>query len=170
MNIETLLVAVVAAVAAVAGVMVVLMRTAVHSALFLVLNFFCLAFLYLTLNAEFVAVVNVIVYAGAIMVLFLFVIFLINPLREETDDRLGNQRVWGIGLGLFLLVEAAIIMLRTGGPGLGELPPPAEPAAGSNAAAVGELLYTRFLFPFELVSLILLAAIIGAIVLAKRSL
>ena len=99
MTIETLLVAVVAAVAAVAGVMVVLMRTTVHSALFLVLNFFCLAFLYVTLNAEFVAVVNVIVYAGAIMVLFLFVIFLINPTREEERDRLGNQRTLGSASG-----------------------------------------------------------------------
>jgi NADH-quinone oxidoreductase subunit J len=170
MTFETLLVALVAAVAAVAGVMVVLMRTAVHSALFLVLNFFCLAFLYLTLNAEFVAVVNVIVYAGAIMVLFLFVIFLINPTREETTDRLGNQRVWGIGLGLFLLAEVAIILLRSGGAGLAQLPPPLPPTTVSNIEGVGELLYTRFLFPFEVTSLILLAAIIGAIVLAKRTL
>jgi NADH-quinone oxidoreductase subunit J len=168
MSIETLLVAVVAAVAAVAGVMVVLMRTAVHSALFLVVNFFCLAFLYVTLNAEFVAVVNVIVYAGAIMVLFLFVIFLINPTREEERERLGNQRTFGLGLGLGLLALVAAIVLRAGGAGLGQLPPPAE--VGSNVAAVGELLYTRFLFPFEVTSLILLAAIIGAIVLAKRTL
>jgi NADH-quinone oxidoreductase subunit J len=168
MTIETLLVAVVAAVAAVAGVMVVLMRTAVHSALFLVVNFFCLAFLYVTLNAEFVAVVNVIVYAGAIMVLFLFVIFLINPTREEERERLGNQRTLGLGLGLGLLALVAAIVLRAGGAGLGQLPPPAE--TGSNVAAIGELLYTRFLFPFEVTSLILLAAIIGAIVLAKRTL
>jgi NADH-quinone oxidoreductase subunit J len=170
MGFETLLVAVVAVVAAIAGILVVLMRTAVHSALFLVLNFFCLAFLYLTLNAEFVAVVNIIVYAGAIMVLFLFVIFLINPLREEAADRLGSQRIWGIGLGLFLLVETAIILLRSGSSAFNAPPPALPPAAGTNAAAVGELLYTRFLFPFEITSLILLAAIIGAIVLAKRSL
>jgi NADH-quinone oxidoreductase subunit J len=168
MSIETLFVALVATVAAVAGVMVVLMRTAVHSALFLVLNFFCLAVLYVTLNAEFVAVVNVIVYAGAIMVLFLFVIFLINPTREQEQDRLGNQRVLGLGLGLGLLALVAAITLRAGGAGLAQFPPPAP--TGSNVAAVGEQLYTRYLFPFEVTSLILLAAIIGAIVLAKRSL
>jgi NADH-quinone oxidoreductase subunit J len=170
MTFETLLVVLVAAVAAAAGVMVVLMRTAVYSALFLVLNFFCLAFLYLTLNAEFVAAVNVIVYAGAIMVLFLFVIFLINPTREEGADRLANQRVWGLALGLALLVLISAILARTGAGVLGQMPPPLPANAPSNIVSVAELLYTRFLFPFEVTSLILLAAIIGAIVLAKRTL
>jgi NADH-quinone oxidoreductase subunit J len=169
MSLETLFVAIVAAVAAVAGVMVVLMRTTVYSALFLVLNFFCLAVLYLTLSAEFVGIVNVLVYAGAIMVLFLFVIFLINPTREEERDRLPNQRALGIGLGGALLVLVALIVWRAGGANLGTVPPPM-PAVESNIAAVGELLYTKYLFPFEAASLILLAAIIGAIVLAKRTL
>lgn len=169
--IETFAVGFIAVVAALAGLMVVLTRTAVHSALFLVLNFFCLSFLYLTLNAEFVAIVNIIVYAGAIMVLFLFVIFLINPTREETSDRLGSQRVWGIGLGLFLLVEAAVIVLRAGETNLNVVPPPlALPEGMTNIEAIGAQLFTQYLFPFEAVSLILLAAAVGAIVLAKRSL
>jgi NADH-quinone oxidoreductase subunit J len=173
MTIETLLVALVAVIAAVAGVMVVLMRTAVYSALCLILNFFCLAFLYITLNAEFIGVVNIIVYAGAIMVLFLFVIFLINPTREEERDRLGGQRRLALGLGLALLVLLGAIMSRADPALLAQLPP-APPAASdptiTNVHQVGELLFTRFLFPFEVTSLILLAAVIGAIVLAKRTL
>jgi NADH-quinone oxidoreductase subunit J len=168
MSLETLFVAVVAAVAAVAGVMVVLMRTTVYSALFLVLNFFCLAVLYITLSAEFVGIVNVIVYAGAIMVLFLFVIFLINPTSEVEHERLPNQRALGVGLGGALLVLVALIVWRAGGANLGAVPP--SPAVASNITAVAEVLYSRYVLPFEATSLILLAAIIGAIVLAKRTL
>src|SRR6266581_4954768 len=83
--------AVIAVVAIVSAVSMVFSRNAAHSALFLVINLFCVAVLYLSLSAEFLAVVQVIVYAGAIMVLFLFVITLLNPTQAETPDRLRNQ-------------------------------------------------------------------------------
>src|SRR3954453_10039376 len=83
---------VVAAVAALSGVAVLVMGNTVHSALFLVVNFFCLAVLYLSLRAEFLAAVQIIVYAGAIMVLFLFVITLLNPGAEDGAERLPSHR------------------------------------------------------------------------------
>jgi NADH-quinone oxidoreductase subunit J len=159
MSLETLLIAVVAAVAAVAGVMVVRMRTAVHSALFLVLNFFCLAFLYLSLNAEFVAIVNVIVYAGAIMVLFLFVIFLINPTREEETDRPATSAS-GAGAGPAGAGSDRHPAGRWRAPS-GNATTPA--TTTTNIAQIGVALHAP-LFPSR-TSLILLAAIIGAIVL-----
>ena len=157
-----------AAIAVIASLLVIGQGNPMHSVMLLIVSFGALAGLYVLLDAPFTAVTQIIVYAGAIMVLFLFVIFLINPTREEERERLGNQRTLGLGLGLGLLALVAAIVLRAGGAGLGQLPPPAE--TGSNVAAIGELLYTRFLFPFEVTSLILLAAIIGAIVLAKRTL
>src|SRR5436305_5560793 len=102
-----------AVVAVAAGIAMITARNSIHSALFLVVTFFCLAVLYLTLNAEFLAAIQIVVYAGAIMVLFLFVITLLNPGREETDDRLRAQRPFAIALGLALLVEVALL-LRSG--------------------------------------------------------
>lgn len=179
-----------AAVAVAASVAMITARNSVHSALFLVVVFFCLAILYLTLNAEFLAAVQIVVYAGAIMVLFLFVITLLNPGREETDDRLPSQRPVALALGLALLAEIALL-LRTGTvrDALGAFPP-ARPfaeqltatfsggtgpaAAGTpslgNTQAIGFELFSTYLLPFEAISLVLLLAVVGAIVLAKRQL
>src|ERR671920_1003186 len=99
-----------AIVAGAASIAMITARNSIHSALFLVVNFFCLAVLYLTLNAEFLAVIQIVVYAGAIMVLFLFVITLLNPGREETEDRLGAQRPLALALGLGLLVEIVLLL------------------------------------------------------------
>jgi NADH-quinone oxidoreductase subunit J len=173
-----------AVVAVAAGIAMITARNSIHSALFLVVNFFCLAVLYLTLNAEFLAAVQIVVYAGAIMVLFLFVVTLLNPGREETDDRLQGQRPLALALGMALLVEIALLLRtdtvrRT----LGEFPPatsfaeqvashlsrtPTEPLG--NTQAVGIELFTTYQLPFEVVSIVLLLAVIGAIVLAKRQL
>lgn len=173
--------ALIALVAVVAGVAMIVARNSVHSALFLVLNFFCLAILYLTLNAEFLAAVQIVVYAGAIMVLFLFVITLLNP-GEEERDRLSWQRPLALAFGLALLVEVALLF-RSGTirAALGAFPP-AKPfaeqlsaAAGGvqptgNTQAVGIELFTTYLLPFEVTSVLLLLAVIGAVVLAKRQL
>jgi NADH-quinone oxidoreductase subunit J len=173
-----------AIVAVVSSIAMITARNSIHSALFLVVDFFCLAVLYLTLNAEFLAAVQIVVYAGAIMVLFLFVITLLNPGREETDDRLRGQRPLAVALGLALLVEVALL-LRTDAvrQRLGDFPPatsfyeqvqskingtPTAPIG--NVQAIGIELFTTYLLPFEVVSIVLLLGVIGAVVLAKRQL
>ena len=155
-----------AAVCAAAGV-VIAARNAVHSALFLVVTLFCVAILFLTLSAEFLAAVQVLVYAGAIMVLFLFVITLLNPLQPETPDRLGNQGAFAGALALVLLVEMALVV-RTGA--LAAIPAgtPPPPLPGSNIEQVGLSLYSTYLIPFEVTSVLLLVAIVGAVTLARE--
>jgi NADH-quinone oxidoreductase subunit J len=154
-----------AVVAVAAGVGVIAQRSAVRSALFLLVNFCCLAGLYILLNAQFVAVVQVIIYVGAIVVLFLFVVMLLGMERaEETPDVRPYQWIAGILLGVLLL--AGII---------GALIPAAMESAPAltrtdNVRQIGEALLTRFAIPFELASVVLLVAIIGAVVLAKKRL
>jgi NADH-quinone oxidoreductase subunit J len=159
---------VIAIVAVLGGAGMVLSGNPVHSALFLIVNLFCVAVLYLSLNAEFLAVVQVIVYAGAIMVLFLFVITLLNPLRGQTAGPLDSQGWLAGALALLLLAETAAFI----GTGLGSINLPATPPAvdwaGDNVHAIGALLYSQYLFPFEVTSILLLVAIVGATVLAKR--
>ena len=154
-----------AAVCAAAGV-VIAARNAVHSALFLVVTLFCVAILFLTLSAEFLAAVQVLVYAGAIMVLFLFVITLLNPLQPETPDRLGNQGAFAGALALVLLVEMALVV-RSGA--LAAIPTgaPPTPLPGSNVEQLGLSLYSAYLIPFEVTSVLLLVAIVGAVTLAR---
>lgn len=163
---ELALFLVVAVVAVVAGMGVIVARNPVYSALFMVLNLFCVAVLYLTLGAEFLAAIQVIIYAGAIMVLFLFVVTLLNPEVPEAIDRRRNQRLFAGALGVVLLVEALLVF------GVGALPqvagafPPAKDVG--NTQAIGALLFTDFLFPFEVTSILLLVGMVGAIVLAQR--
>ena len=172
-----------AVVAVAASLGMILARNSIHSALFLVVTFFCLAVLYLTLNAEFLAAVQIVVYAGAIMVLFLFVITLLNPGNEESDDRLQGQRPLAAALGLGLLAEVALLFRSdTVRNALGAFPP-LKPYAEivtaqfngpmpdlGNTQAVGLELFSNYLLPFEVISLVLLLAVVGAIVLAKRQL
>ena len=156
---------VVALVAIAAALMVILVRNAVHSALFLVITLFCVAILFLTLGAEFLAAVQVLVYAGAIMVLFLFVITLLNPLQPEEPDRLGSQRAFGGALALLLMVEMALVVRSGALQNVPATPPP--PLAGSNVEQLGLSLYSTYLVPFEVTSVLLLVAIVGAVVLAR---
>jgi len=147
------------------SLMVILHRSPVTSALFLVLAFCSLAGLYLLLQAEFLAMVQVIVYAGAIMVLFLFVIMYLN-LKRDVEDGIpfALRRAAGWLLGALLLVEGVLVLSRRWAPGASAGPPP--PAIG-NSAAIGEVLYTRYLFPFELTSILLLVAMVGAVVIGR---
>jgi NADH-quinone oxidoreductase subunit J len=158
---------VIAAVAIAGGVSMVLSRNPVHSALFLVVNLFCVAILYLSLNADFLAIVQVIVYAGAIMVLFLFVITLLNPSQSESPDRLRGQGPLAGVLALLLLAETtAAIVSGAFSNGL-PVDLPIWPF-DDNVRAVGGAIFTQYLFPFEATSILLLVAIVGATVLAKR--
>ncbi len=154
-----------AAVAVLAAVGVVAQRSAVRSALFLLLHFVCLAGLYLLLNAQFVAMVQIIVYAGAIVVLFLFVVMLLGVERAaEPPDLRPYYGLAGALLGVLLLAGVAWALLSVGGG-----PVPAE-AAGGSVREIGTALLTEFAVPFELVSVALLAALVGAIALARRRL
>jgi NADH-quinone oxidoreductase subunit J len=140
----------------------VLRTNAIHSALFLVVNLGCIAALYLMLGAEFLAAAQVIVYAGAIMVLFVFAIMVLIPGKEETgpDPRRGVRLLaLPVGALLFLMLVFVAARLR-GAPGPG--------GPSGTVTAVGRLLFTSYLFPFELTSVLLLAAMVGVLLLARH--
>jgi NADH-quinone oxidoreductase subunit J len=140
----------------------VLRRNPIHGALFLVVNLGCVAVLYLTLGAEFLAAAQVIVYAGAIMVLFVFAIMVLIPGKEETGpDPLRPVRTLALPGGVLLFVQLVVILTSRRG-----APAPAAPAGGVES--LGRLLFTDYLFPFELTSVLLLAAMVGVLVLARR--
>lgn len=165
---ELIIFVVLGAVAVASAILVVAVRNPVHSALFLVVNLFCVAVFFLTLSAEFVAALQVLVYAGAIMVLFLFVIMLLNVggVLESMKDPLGSQRWLAVLLGLGLLAEVAAAVAA----GMFKMPPPPGPipAGFGSPQSVGMTLFTKFSLPFEAVSIALLIAMVGVIVLTKR--
>lgn len=169
---ETAVFYVIAVVTIVASIRVVLGRNAVHSALWLVLVFFCFGGLYVLLRADFVAAVQIIVYAGAIMVLFLFVIMLLRVDRaEDLLPRHRLQRLVGVLLGFGLLAGIGVTVIVEPWPGPVGVKSLEETTrqAGGNTQAIGEVLFTDYLLPFEITSVLLLAAIVGAVVLAKRT-
>jgi NADH-quinone oxidoreductase subunit J len=152
---------VVAATAVVTAVGLVVRPNPLHGALFLVGNLFCVAVLFLMLRAEFLALAQVIVYAGAIMVLFIFAIMLLIPGRAESGpDPLARARRFAVPVGAALALIVLVVAGRTAGP--------AAQAAPGGVEAVGRLLFTDYLFPFEVTSLLLLAALVGTLTLAKR--
>jgi NADH-quinone oxidoreductase subunit J len=158
-----------AAVTVFSAVMVLLQRNPVNSALYLVLNFFCLGGLYLTLNAQFIAMVHILVYAGAIMVLFLFVIMLLNLGDDKRlIEHLGIRMYLGIAFSVGLLVELLYIMGFSSMSSYTQQSPSA--AEIGTVEYLGKVLFTKFLFPFEMTSILLLVAIIGAVLLAKKKL
>ncbi len=154
-----------ALVAVAAAISMLLTRNAVYSALFLVLNFLAVAVLYLLLNAAFIAMVQVTVYAGAIMVLFLFVIMLLGAEKAEIGSSLPWQPPVAILLALALIGEFAFILFGRSGPALDPLGSVA--AEFGSPASVGRLLFDRYLVPFEVTSVLLLAAMVGAIILTR---
>lgn len=174
-----------AAIIVLTSVLVVALRNPVYSALSLLIMFFHVAGLYVTLHAEFLAAVQIIVYAGAILVLYLFVVMLLNVKREE---RYHVQSPVGALLGLAILTEVMLLAFQRSmalgqGPGqalrpgsgleggsAGTAVPDAAAQAMGNTETIGEVLYSTYLFPFEVASLILLVAMIGAIILAKKNL
>jgi NADH-quinone oxidoreductase subunit J len=153
------------------AVLVVSTRNTVHAVLFLVLNFLAVAALYVLLTAQFLAVIQVLVYAGGIVVLYLFVVMLVNLKRPPEDHSAPQRHSWiGFGLTALVLLELGVII------GYGAVAP-AGPANAQNSdlamynvEKIGMLLYTDYLIPFEVASMLLLVAMVGAIILAKREL
>ena len=142
-------------------------RNAVYSALFLVLNFITVAVFYLLLGAPFIAMAQITVYAGAIMVLFLFVIMLLGA--ESISGEFNWRKAMFPGaLALSLAVEAAYLLMARARP-MGEIAPP-EAAINTidNLRALGESLFSQYLLPFEVTSILLLVAMVGAIVLTQK--
>jgi NADH-quinone oxidoreductase subunit J len=149
------------------GVMTIASRNPVHSVLWLILAFFNAAGLFLLIGAEFLAFLLVIVYVGAVAVLFLFVVMMLDV--DFAELRAGFARYWPFGFGLALVILAEIffgaIAWNAGGIALDG----ARPAASqSNIVELGRLLYSRYLFVFEAAGIVLLVAMVGAIVLTRR--
>jgi len=164
---ELIVFIVLAPLSVVAALGMVLSRNAVYSALLLVVNFFCLAGFYVLLEAQFVAAVQVIVYAGAIMVLFLFVLMLLGVGNEVVvKEQMRGQRPAAVLLTLGLLVAIVAGL----GAGVFDAAPASLAAAnqGGNVQAVGRLLFTRYTFAFETAGVLLVVAAVGALVLGKR--
>jgi len=161
-----------AALAVGSGLAVILIRNPIYCALSLVVNFFLLAVMYLLLRAEFLAAIQVIVYAGAIMVLFIFVIMLLNLGGEETRDKLRVLRPLAFLLGLVLLVEVVAALRYRAyaieNPALSFPLVSAPPAVTGGVREFGRLLFTDYLLPFEITSVLLLIAIVGAVVLGRK--
>ncbi|MGA8759094.1 MAG: NADH-quinone oxidoreductase subunit J [Stellaceae bacterium] len=154
-----------------AGVMVVAAINPVHSVLFLILAFFNTAALFVLIGAEFLAMILVIVYVGAVAVLFLFVVMMLEI--DFAELRSGFVRYLPVGalVGLILLAELVLISVSWALSPTGTIVAAAAPAGAvviSNTRALGDILYTRYLFPFQVAGLILLVAMIGAIVLTLR--
>jgi NADH-quinone oxidoreductase subunit J len=160
-----------AGIALVAALGVVLSPNPVHSALSLVTVLISIAALFVVQDAQLLAAVQVIVYAGAIVVLFLFVIMLLGVDRtESTQETLRIQRPAALVLGLGLVVTLWTLVHDRGGWGVGsDVTRGALHARGGNVAAVAQSLFTTFLWPFELTAVLLVIAVIGGVVLARRS-
>ena len=145
-----------------------LSRNAVYSALFLVLNFITVAVFYLLLGAPFIAMAQITVYAGAIMVLFLFVIMLLGAESLPKSNVLPWQKPLAIFLAALLGVEAVFLLITRARPEGDIVPPEAALNATENLQQLGLTLFNQYLLPFEVVSILLLVAMVGAIVLTKK--
>jgi NADH-quinone oxidoreductase subunit J len=152
----------------VAAVRTIIARNPVHAALFLVLSFFTTSGLWLLLGAEFLAIALVLVYVGAVMVLFLFVVMMLDINLERLREGFWANLVPGLIVGGLMLVEM-IVVLGARYFGTDVIPPPPAVSPGySNTKELGRLIYTEYVYPFELASVILLVAIIAAIALTMR--
>lgn len=166
---ETLVFYLFGGLALVSAMFVIFLRKPVHNAVALIFTFFCVAGLYLLLEAEFLAIIQVLVYAGAIMVLFLFVIMLLNLERGAVNGGGRHLRKW---LGAFLAIVVFLLLIPVWTVRL----VPALKVAGSqeklqevgNVVAIARLLFTDYLLPFEVASILLLAAMVGAVFFAMK--
>ncbi|MCX8118835.1 MAG: NADH-quinone oxidoreductase subunit J [Desulfobacterota bacterium] len=157
----------VAFVSIVASLMVITRKNPIHSALFMALTLLCVAVLYLLLYSPFIAIIQVIVYAGAIVMLIVFVIMLLD-LETELRSRLKIAYAKVLG-GLFsVLFLIGIVYAVTARAPSGQTGSYAPEKVGADVRAVGEAIFTTYLFPFEIVSILLVAAMIGAVILSKQ--
>ena len=156
------------------ALLVVTTRNTVHAVLFLVLNFLAVAALYVLLTAQFLAIIQILVYAGGIVVLYLFVVMLVN-LKRPPEDHSAPQRHGWMGFALSALVLVELVAILAWGfiapASSSDAPHPQySDLAINNVERLGMLLYTDYLIPFEVASVLLLVAMVGAIILAKREL
>ncbi len=141
-------------------------RNPVMSAMCLIANFFCIASLYLLLKAQFLAVIQVVVYTGAIMVLVVFVIMLLNLGEEQKlSEKLGAAKVLGFALGLGFIAEMAYLFSVSG---QNDMALSGQAEMIGSVEGIGSALFGKYLLPFEITSLLLLAAMVGAVILAKK--
>lgn len=147
------------------GILVITRKNPVHSALALILTLLAIAGLYLMLYAPFVAGVQIILYAGGIMVLFLFVIMLVNIDKSAKEEQ--YNKIWLVGLAVAIALGGLFVGVFVKGRSLFSAPPVQLPEQ-SNTQQIGQLLYGNYVFAFEIASLLLLVAIIGAVVMAKK--
>jgi len=163
---QTIIFYIFAAILVGAALRVVTTKNTVHAALWLVLSFFSAAGIWLLLQAEFLAIALVLVYVGAVMVLFLFVVMMLDVNFDRMRERFRSYIPVGFTVGILVGVEMALVLL--GGYLGGRTPPPPATAAYSNTRALGLLIYTDYAYPFEIAAMILLVAIIAAIALTHR--
>lgn len=164
---ESIFFLIVAAVAVISSILVVTSKNPINSALSLVMTFFCLATFYVMLDAPFMAATQVIVYAGAIMVLIIFVIMLLN-VRAETARRGTHAVIAGSVIGLFVLFQTCWFLMKGSMSGQVGAMDKAQIVSVGHVELIGKALFTDFLLPFEITSVLLLAAIVGAVILAKK--
>lgn len=155
-----------AALALVSAVLVVTSRSVVHSALWLVLSFLAVAGLFILQGAEFIGAVQILLYAGSIVVMFVFVVMMVNLKEPLGPHWAGARSLGGLLLGGLVLAELLWIAVRAGG-GLGRPSRGLEPGAG-HVQVLGKVLFQEHLLAFELLSLVLLAAIFGLIAIGRR--
>ncbi len=168
MSLSVLLFGILSALAVASALVTILSKHPVRAAIALVFHFFMLAGLYLTLNAQFIAAIQVLVYAGAIMVLVIFVIMLLNLENENTLKKKYNILQWVASfLGIAFLFILGITFLSSKS-GLSFIPQ--EAANNATAQALGKALFEGYIFPLEAIGILLTLAIVGAMVLAKRKL
>ena len=165
MSFQTFLFYVFAAILVFAALRVVSVRNPVHAALWLVLSFFTSAGIWLMLGAEFLAIVLVLVYVGAVMVLFLFVIMMLDVNFDELRRHFRSYLPVGAAVGALVLLEMVLVILA-GASAAGS--PSSAAAPASNTGALGRLLYVDYVYPFELAAVLLLVAIVAAIALTHR--
>ena len=164
---ETLFFSIITLVAVVSAVLVVVCKNPINSALSLIMTFFCLATYYVMLDAPFMAAVQVMVYAGAIMVLMVFTIMLLN-IRVDASKKHSHKLVIGSVIGFFTLINTVFILIRS------RAAVPTGPYSGDvirkigHTELIGREMFTNFLLPFEITSILLLVAIVGAVILAKK--
>jgi NADH-quinone oxidoreductase subunit J len=155
-----------AAVILASAVLMITRKNPVHSVMFMLLLFFHIAGVFVLLNAEFLAAVQLIVYAGAILILYLFVVMLLNVDRESSAARANRFWPWMAAFGLLIAVEVIALITR------GTFPVEAGQSmrfpSGNGVGQLGELLFQKYLVPFEVASIILLVGLVGAVMLAKK--